>query len=221
MAGWRFNKRHGGPPNVTTGTNRGWYLDDGEESPGSRVKLKSHVIYVISFNDCLTKVGRTTNWQRRRKSLTHHATLKLVGEAVFHVEFEQSLEDAEAVALGAMRERFKTAGGREFFRTSFDEAFLVVQAALRSVTEDCIVGEQRVAIPDGPALSETTGDQLDAAIRAFCTNHGIGTQRVVRFIGAGKHTETIKRTGLVPIDVEERMRALMDRPVILFEGSPA
>lgn len=181
------------------------------------LKGRESFVYVIGFTDILSKVGKTTNWALRKKALTHNGGFKLTGEARFRIEFEQNLTDAENVALEAMRAQFKTAGGREFFKAPFDEAFVVVQRAIASAVEECIVGDVAVDRGRGPALSETTGDQLDSAIRAFCQNHGIGQQKVIRFIGAGTHVDVIKQTGLIPVCVEERMRLLMDRPAVLFE----
>lgn len=202
MKGWRFDRRGR------------LYL----QGP-IPAKVVANIIYVIAFNDRLVKVGRTTNWKNRRKSLTHHASLDLVGEAIFHIETEQDLADAEGVALQAMRDKFQGAGGNEFFKARFDEAFLVVQAALVSVSTDCIMGADRpdASATRGPAMSETTGDQLDAAIRRFCLDHGVSSRKVINHVGAGDHTEVIKRTGLIPEDVERRMLELMARPAALYE----
>jgi len=178
------------------------------------------VVYVLSFGDELTKVGRTTNWASRRKGLTHYGGLKVVAEAVFHLDPEEDLSEAEQMALAGVCEHHPRAGGKEWFKAPFDPVLSIVAASLSNggVLADLVVGvgEEEQETAD---LSEMTGDQLDQSIREFCRNHGVVIPKVVRWLNADRHMATIKRTGFVPLELAQSMEALWERPGLLFERS--
>jgi hypothetical protein len=183
---------------------------------------KQHIVYVISFGPELTKVGRTTNWRTRRKSLTHHDGFTATDEAVFHVDIDEDLNDVEQVVLAEVRESYRNVGGKEWFRASFDQVLFIVKSSLsRGKVEAEIVIGRESSDDGGPEMSEMTGDQLDEAIRRFALDHGIGHSKIIRWTGANKHVGVIQKTGLVPQETADRIKSLWDRPARLFDRPPA
>ena len=194
----------------------------GYHSRHDRRQRKQNVVYVISFGPELTKVGRTTNWRSRRRALTHSDGLKAVAEAIFHVDPDENLADAEGLALATVAEVHRRAGGgKEWFKAPFDPVLALVASAFAN---GGILAEIETPNPDeGPGgdLSEMTADHLDHVIRRFAAEHGFPVTKIVRWLGASAHTSVIQRTGFVPKVLADRAERLWKRPALIFEAAAA
>lgn len=173
-------------------------------------------LYVISFNENLTKVGRSIVYKNRRATLTHNGAMALTGETLFLIDTEENLNDVEQFVLEEVRGRFPAAGGKEYFKAGHEEVLAVVTSALSGgrIEFTC---DTPVAAAPAEDLSEMSGDQLDEAIRRFSMNHGIPVTKVVRWLGADKHTSVIRKTGYVPAKLALDIERLWNRPALLFE----
>lgn len=188
----------------------------GRRPPIVKQKIISNIIYVISFSETLTKVGRTTNWDRRRDQLTHHGGLPTVAEAVFDIDTEEFLPDVEKLVLSEMREKFRTAAGAEYFVADFDHALNTVTRTLAASKIECAMRLMVTKDVTKDDLSEMTPDQLDRVIHDFCVNHGVSLTKVMRFLGAESHSATMKRTGFVPTIVASRAEKMWSDPAVIF-----
>lgn len=189
--------------------------------PGGRmnnIRVKNPVIYVIGFSGGITKVGRSERFSSRRKELSANGAHKIENEAVFLIDPEEDLQSVEAMVLGDVAGLYPIAAGLEYFRASFHDVFQVVASSLASAgivaslqDDDRGNDEQRIE------LSEITSDQVDAAIKRLCIDHGISSSRIIKFIGADVDAIEMKRSGFATKRVAEKLIEVHQRPRILFD----